>query len=79
VIHLQTGSESLHNSKIVQDPKTESTKLQIPNNKQITMTKIPNPKLVSSGTTALNSVSVIEYWDLGFICNLVLGIWDFLV
>jgi hypothetical protein len=43
------------------------------------MTKIPNPKLVSSGTTALNSVSVIEYWDLGFLCNLVLGIWDFLV
>jgi hypothetical protein len=38
------------------------------------MTKIPNPKLVSSGTMALNSVSVIEYWDLGFICNLVLGI-----
>jgi hypothetical protein len=43
-------------SKIAWDPKTESTKSQIPNN-----------KLVSSGTTALNSVSVIEYWDLGFI------------
>jgi hypothetical protein len=64
---------------IAEDPITESTKSQVPNPKQITMTKIRNPKLVSSGTTALNSVSVIEYWDLGFICNLVLGIWDFLV
>jgi hypothetical protein len=62
---------------IAEDPITESTKSQIPNNKQIAMTKIPNPKLVSSGTTALNSVSVIEYWDLGFIWNLVLGIWNF--
>jgi hypothetical protein len=50
---------------IAEDPITESTKSQITNNKQITMTKIPNPKLVSSGTTALNCVSVIECWDLG--------------
>ena len=34
------------------------------------MTKIQNPKL--------SNVSVIEYWNLGIICNLVLGIWDFL-
>jgi len=27
---------------------------------------------------ALNTVSVIEYWNLRFICNLVLGIWNFL-
>ena len=32
------------------------------------MTKIQNPK----------PVLVIEYWNLGFICNLVLGAWDFL-
>ena len=31
------------------------------------MTKIPNPKFVL----------VIEYWNLRFNCNLVLGIWDF--
>ena len=31
------------------------------------MTKIPNSK----------PVLVIEYWNLRFICNLVLGIWDF--
>jgi hypothetical protein len=34
---------------------------------QITMTKIQNPK----------PVLVIEYWNLRFICNLVLGVWDF--
>jgi hypothetical protein len=28
------------------------------------------------GTTAVN-VLVIGYWNLRFICNLVLGIWDF--
>jgi hypothetical protein len=31
------------------------------------MTKIQNSK----------PVLVIEYWNLRFICNLVLGIWDF--
>ena len=31
------------------------------------MTKIPNPK----------PVLVIEYWNLRFVCNLVLGVWDF--
>ena len=31
------------------------------------MTKIQNSK----------RVLVIEYWNLRFICNLVLGIWDF--
>ena len=25
-----------------------------------------------------SSVLVIGYWSLGFICNLVLGIWDFM-
>jgi hypothetical protein len=28
---------------------------------------------------AFNAVSVIGYWDLGFVCDLVLGIWDLLV
>ena len=32
------------------------------------MTKIPNSK----------PVLVIEYWNLKFVCNLVLGVWDFL-
>jgi hypothetical protein len=45
---------------------TENFKSQISNNKQITMTKIPNS----------NPVLVIEYWNLRLICNLVLGIWD---
>jgi hypothetical protein len=31
------------------------------------MTKIQNPKP--------SNVSVIDYWNLRFICNLVLGIW----
>jgi hypothetical protein len=39
-------------------------KSQITNIKQITMTKIPNSK----------PVLVIEYWNLRFVCNLVLGI-----
>ena len=32
------------------------------------MTEIQNPKLVL----------VIWYWDLGFVCNLVLGFWNFI-
>jgi hypothetical protein len=36
--------------------------------KQITTTKIQNSK----------PVSVIWYWDLRFVCNLVLGVWDFI-
>jgi hypothetical protein len=39
-------------------------KSQISNIKQITMTKIQNSK----------PVLVIEYWNLRFVCNLVLGI-----
>ncbi len=42
-------------------------KFQITNIKQITMTKIQNFKHL-----------VIEHWNLRFICNLVLGIWDFI-
>jgi hypothetical protein len=34
------------------------------------MTKIQNPKR--------SNVSVIDYWNLRFICNLVLVIWDFI-
>jgi hypothetical protein len=45
-----------------------NNKSQISNNKQITITKIQNPKLV---------VLVIGYWNLRFICNLVLVICDF--
>jgi hypothetical protein len=43
---------------------TRNSKSQITNIKQITMTKIPNSK----------TVLVIEYWNLGFHWNLVLGI-----
>ena len=32
------------------------------------MSEIQNPKLVL----------VIGYWDLGFVCNLVLGVWTFI-
>jgi hypothetical protein len=44
--------------------KTKNSKSQITNIKQITMTKIQNSK----------PFSVIWYWNLGFVCNLVLGI-----
>jgi hypothetical protein len=57
-----------------------NSKLQISNNKwfdklttlskvegQITITEIQNFKLVW----------VIKYWNLEFICDLVLGVWDF--
>jgi hypothetical protein len=47
--------------------RNENSKSQIPNIKQITMTKIQNSK----------PVLVIEYWNLRFVCNLVLGVWDF--
>jgi len=42
------------------------------------MTKIPNSKpfFHLEGRTR-KPVSVIGYWDLEFICNLVLGIWCF--
>jgi len=33
------------------------------------MTKIQNSKLVL----------VIEYWNLRFVCNLVLGVWDLII
>jgi hypothetical protein len=62
-------------SKIAWDSRAKSTKLQIPNNKQITMTKIPSSKHL--GERRLKSVLVIEYWNLRFVCHLVLGIWDF--
>jgi hypothetical protein len=38
------------------------------------MTKIPNHK--PSGSNALGFVLVIGYWNLGFVCHLVLGIWN---
>jgi len=44
-----------------------NSKSQISNIKQITMTEIRNFK----------HVWVIEIWHLRFICDLVLGIWDF--
>jgi hypothetical protein len=47
---------------------TKNSKSQITNIKQITMTKIQNSK----------PVLVIRYWNLRFICNLVLGAWDFI-
>jgi hypothetical protein len=50
------------------DAVTKNSKSQISNNKQITMTKIQNSK----------PVLVIEYWNLRFVCNLVLGAWDFI-
>jgi hypothetical protein len=44
--------------------RNENSKSQISNIKQITMTKIQNSK----------PVLVIEYWNLGFPWDLVLGI-----
>jgi capsule polysaccharide modification protein KpsS len=44
--------------------RNKNFKSQISNIKQITMTKIPNSK----------PVLFIEYWNLRFVCNLVLGI-----
>jgi hypothetical protein len=41
---------NLHSFQDRMGPKRESTKSQAPNNKQISMTKIPNPKPVASGT-----------------------------
>jgi hypothetical protein len=42
-----------------------------------------NGRVVNHSTTRLISYStnpllVIEYWNLGFICNLMLGIWNFI-
>jgi hypothetical protein len=54
-------------SGVVQYWRHINSKSQISNIKQITMTKIRNSK----------PVLVIEYWNLRFVCNLVLGIWDF--
>jgi len=53
-------------------------KSQNPNNKKIPMTEIRNPK-PSHHLKKKNSqyVWVVEYWNLRFICDLVLGIWDF--
>ena len=40
------------------------------------MTEIQNPKLLRIWKD--EAVLVIGYWNLKFICNLVLGIWDFI-
>jgi phospholipid transport system substrate-binding protein len=48
--------------------RNRNSKSQISNIKQITMTKIQNFK----------PVLVIWYWNLRFVCNLVLGVWDFI-
>ena len=46
------------------------------------MTEIQNPKLLSNiplcGSSVQDFVLVIEYWNLRFICILVLVIWDFI-
>jgi len=52
-------------------------KSQNPNNKQITMTEIQNSKRSHHLKKDSQNVWVIGYWNLRFICNLVLGIWDF--
>ena len=49
-------------------------KSQNPNNKQITMKKIINSKKIKKNNPKY--VWVIDDWNLRFICNLVLGIWD---
>jgi hypothetical protein len=46
--------------------RNRNSKSQISNIKQITMTKIRNSK----------PVLIIEYWNLKFVCNLVLEVWD---
>ena len=40
------------------------------------MTKIQNLHIISKKENP-KYVWVIDYWNLRFICNLVLGIWDF--
>jgi hypothetical protein len=31
------------------------------------------------GGTNMSCVLVIEYWNLRFVCNLVFGVWDFII
>ena len=61
------GVDELWSNGVVEYWRKRNSKSQIPNIKQITMTKIQNSILVL----------VIWYWNLGFVCNLVLGVWDF--
>jgi hypothetical protein len=62
---------------------TKNSKSQISNTKQITITKIVRASLglptLWMGPQFQNSkpVLVIEYWNLKFVCNLVLGVWGF--
>jgi hypothetical protein len=51
-------------------------KTQITNKQQLPKFKIPNAHIILEKENS-KYVSVIEYWNLRFICNLVLGIWDF--
>jgi len=39
---------------------------------------IDNPPTEERCASTLMNVWVIEHWNLSFICNLVLGIWDFI-
>ena len=45
-------------------------KFQAPNHREITNYNVQNHKRIKSCLK-------FEIWDLEFICNLVLGIWDF--
>jgi hypothetical protein len=64
----------------VENEVTRNSKSQITNIKQITMTKIVRASLglptLRAGPKFQNSkpVLVIEYWNLKFVCNLVLEI-----
>jgi len=66
--HKGEGLQQVAKS-VLEHWRNRNSKSQISNNKQITMTKIQNSKLVL----------VIEYWNLRFVCNLVLGVWDLII
>jgi SET domain-containing protein len=48
-------------------------KYQAPNNKKQTITKFQAPMIQTLKNLKQQS---FEFWSLGFICNLVLEIWD---
>jgi hypothetical protein len=79
---MEHGERQLANSNQYGDAGVDRNyKSQNPNNKQIPMTEIVRASLglptLRAGPQFQNfkPVLVIEYWNVRFNCNLVLGIW----
>ena len=72
------GGEGLRSTGLSGCPKIPNNKSQTNHNEQNCPRSAWTPTLrVGSQFQNTKPVSVIWYWNFEFVCNLVLGIWDF--